>query len=118
MPVVADAEIRTPSPDGFIPDQSVIKMDFASKNGKPGLVLKWHEGDYKPAMLEEWDIDELPGTGMIMVGDKRSLITGGRPDNVNLLVSDEEKEDIRSEFARKDDPTNRGRPCTGMDQGN
>ena len=35
-------------------------------------------------------MDELPRSGMIMVGSKKSLGTGGRPNNPRLMVPDEE----------------------------
>ena len=52
--------------------------------------MKWYEGMEKPAIRPEWGIDKLPGTGMIMIGDKKTLITGGRPNDARLLVPQEE----------------------------
>lgn len=110
IPVIAEAEIRTPSPDGFIPDRSVVRLEFPGEGTKIPLVLKWYEGGFKPEIRPEWDIDELPGSGMIMAGSKRSLITGGRPDNVNLLISDRGKEELRSELPEKTIPRAEGGP--------
>ena len=93
MPVVAEAEIRSISADGFIPDESVVRMEFPREGKKP-LIFKWYEGGLKPEKKENWFIDELPDTGMIMSGSKRPLITGGRPDNVNMLIPDSEKEEL------------------------
>ena len=110
MPVIAEAEIRTPSPDGFIPDRSVVRMEFTRGGNSSPLLLKWYEGGLKPGILPEWYINELPDTGMIMAGKKRSLITGGRPDNVNLLIPDREKEDLRSVLPEKTIPRVEGGP--------
>ncbi len=52
--------------------------------------MKWYEGIEKPAVRPEWGIDELPRSGMIMIGDKKTLITGARPNNPRLLVPEEE----------------------------
>ncbi len=37
-----------------------------------------------------WGIAELPENGMIMIGEKKTLITDGRPNTPRLLVPDEE----------------------------
>ncbi len=98
FPNVAEAEFRSPSPLDFIPDQSVVRMEFPAGNGKPAVTFKWLEGGLLPEIRPEWHIDKLQGEGMIMVGDKRSLITGGRPDRVDLLISEDEKKSILKEL--------------------
>ena len=110
MPFVTEAEVRTPSPNGFIPDQSVIRMDFQARDKRPALTLKWMEGGLQPEIRPEWHVDTLPGTGMIMVGEKRSLITGGRPDEVGLLISDQERETIVAELPEQTIPRVEGGP--------
>jgi len=90
MPVSVDSEQRTPSPDGFVSDKSVLNFEFEARGDKPPVNLKWHEGGIKPENRPEWGLEELPGSGMIMVGDKASLITGGRPNNPKLLLPDDE----------------------------
>jgi hypothetical protein len=37
-------------------------------------------------------MDELPGSGMIMVGEKQNIITGGRPNNAQLMMPKDEWE--------------------------
>ena len=98
MPNVAEAELRSPSTIDFIPDQSVVRMDFPARNGNPAVTFKWMEGGSQPEIRPEWHVDKLQGEGMIMVGSKRSLITGGRPDRVDLLISEDEKKAILSEL--------------------
>jgi len=110
MPFVAEAELRTPSPNDFIPDQSIIRLDFLASAKRPSLSFKWMEGGLLPEIRPEWHVDTLPGTGMIMVGDKRSLITGGRPDEVGLLISDQERESIVSKLPEKTIPRVEGGP--------
>ncbi len=93
MPNVVESEFHSGSPEGFVPDQSIIRFEFPQRGNKPPAVLKWYEGGMKPENRPEWGIDELPPSGMIMVGEKQNIITGGRPNNAMLIMSDEEWED-------------------------
>jgi len=82
---------RPPMPiEGFISEQSQLRFNFPARGNKPAISLHWYEGGLKPANRPEWLLDELPPSGMIMVGEKKSLLTGGRPNNPRLLVSEEE----------------------------
>ena len=90
MPTSVDSIVRAPSVEGFIPHHSSLKFEFASRGTKPPVTLSWHEGGLKPVNRPEWGLSSLPGSGMIMVGDKVSLMTGGRPDNPKLLLPPEE----------------------------
>lgn len=90
MPVSVDSILRTPSPEGYVSDQSVLNFEFAARGAKPPVTLKWHEGGVKPENRPEWGLKELPGSGMIMVGDKVSLMTGGRPNDPKLLLPEAE----------------------------
>ncbi len=92
MPVSVDSVFKSPAPEGFVPDQSALEFRFEARGDKPPVTLKWYEGGLKPDNRPEWGLEQLPGSGMIMVGDKLSLMTGGRPNNPKLLVSDEEWE--------------------------
>ena len=90
MPTSVDSVVRTPSPEGFVSDQSVLQFNFAARGDKPPVTLHWYEGGLRPENRPEWHMEELPPSGMIMVGSKKSLGTGGRPNNPRLLVPDEE----------------------------
>jgi len=90
MPVSVESILRTPSPEGFVTDQSVLKFEFEARGNKPPVTLNWFEGGVKPENRPEWGLKELPGSGMIMVGDKVSLMTGGRPNDPKLLLPDAE----------------------------
>ncbi len=93
LPHTVDAIVTDPVPDhSFVAEESLVTWQFAARGDKAPATLKWYEGFEKPAVRPEWGVDELPGTGMIMIGDKKTLITGGRPDNPRLLVPDEEME--------------------------
>ncbi|MCG8305853.1 MAG: Gfo/Idh/MocA family oxidoreductase [Cytophagales bacterium] len=90
MPASVDSVVRTPSPEGFVSDRSQLQFNFPARGDKPPVVLHWYEGGLKPENRPEWHMDELPDSGMIMVGSKKSLGTGGRPNKPRLLVPDEE----------------------------
>lgn len=90
MPTSVQSIFKSPSVEGFIADQSHIQFNFPARGDKAPVRLHWFEGGLKPANRPDWGMDELPSSGMIMVGSKKSLMTGGRPDNPKLLVSEEE----------------------------
>ena len=91
LPHTVDAVITDPIPDhSFVATESVVTWQFGARGTKAPVTMKWFEGFEKPAIRPEWGVDELPGGGMIMIGDKKTLITGGRPNNARLLVPEEE----------------------------
>jgi predicted dehydrogenase len=73
-----------------VPEESAVTWQFGSRGKKAPVTMTWIEGFEKPAVRPGWEIEELPNRGMIMIGDKKTLITGGRPDKPKLLVSEEE----------------------------
>lgn len=91
-PVVTETEFHSGAPEGFVPDQSIIRFEFPERGNKPPVTLKWYEGGLKPENRPEWKMPELQGSGMIMVGEKQNIITGGRPNNAQLMMPKEEWE--------------------------
>jgi len=90
-PLTAEAERRNPVPDHtFVSEESVVTWKFGARGDKAPVTMKWYEGFGKPAVKPEWGIGELPKEGMIMIGDKKTLITGMRPNDARLLVPKEE----------------------------
>ena len=89
MPTKVESITQTDMVDGFVPTSSKIKYHFPKRGSKPPVTLTWSEG-IKPKIRPEWGVTELGRNGMIMVGSKKSLITGGRPNEPKLLVSNEE----------------------------
>ena len=85
MPVEVKSTRRSRSGDGFVPNRCVIRFKFPARGDKPPVTLKWYEGGLKPRRRSKWGMKELPKSGMIMVGDKLSLMTGGRPNSPKLL---------------------------------
>lgn len=90
-PHTVESTVPNPIPDhSFIPDESVVKFQFNARGDKAPVELFWHEGGSKPEIRPEWGVDKLPDSGMVMIGEKKTLITGGRPNNPRLMVSEEE----------------------------
>ena len=91
MPTSTNSLSRIPAyNDDFVSDHAQVEWNFPARGNQPPVRLTWFEGDFKPVNRPEWGLAELPNSGMIMVGSKKSLITGGRPNNPKLLVSDKE----------------------------
>ncbi len=91
MPQTVEGIVPNPIPDhSFMPAESVVKYEFAARGDKAPVTLTWHEDGTKPEIRKDWGIDELPDSGMVMIGEKKTLITGGRPNKPKLIVSDEE----------------------------
>ena len=97
-------ETKAPNPmtkHGFIADESVTKFEFGSRGNKPPVTLKWYEGGEKPEIKPEWNLDKLPNAGMVMIGDKNTLITGGRPDRPKLIMSDNDWKEFQNNPPKK-----------------
>jgi predicted dehydrogenase len=91
LPHSVTGEMRRMAEDhSYVAEESAVTWQFGSHGKKAPVTMKWLEGFEKPAVRPEWEIEELPDRGMIMIGDKKTLITGGRPDKPKLLVSEEE----------------------------
>ena len=96
MPYYAEAKQINPIPDHtFVSEQSLVTWKFAARGEKAPVTMKWYEGFGKPVVRPEWGIDELPVEGMIMIGEKKTLITGMRPNDARLLVPQEEWEEFK-----------------------
>ena len=76
--------------ENFVADKSTVEFNFPATNKRKSVKLKWYEGGFKPKFDDSFPLKKIPNLGMIMIGSKNSLITGGRPNNPKLLVSNEE----------------------------
>lgn len=91
MPHTVEGTIPNPIPDhSFVAEESLVTWQFAARGDKAPVTMKWYEGLDKPAIRPEWGVDKMPGGGMIIIGDKKTLITGGRPNDARLFVPKEE----------------------------
>lgn len=97
LPHTVTSETKGMASDhSHVADESVITWQFGARDNKAPVSLKWYEGFQKPAVRHGWGIDELPKSGMVMIGDKKTLITGPRPDKPKLLVSEEEWNEFKN----------------------
>jgi len=95
LPHTVESVRKDPVPDhSFVAEESVVTWHFGARGNKAPVTMKWFEGFEKPAIRPEWGVDKLPDTGMIMIGDKKTLITGGRPNNPKLLVPEAEMQEF------------------------
>ena len=96
MPYEIDGFVPNPmTKEKFVSEKSTVTYKFKRKN-KDDLILKWYEGGFKPDINKSWGIEKLGNAGMIMVGSEKSLMTGGRPNNPKLLVSEDEWIDFKN----------------------
>ena len=92
------------SEHGFVADESVTTFQFSAREKKEPVTLKWYEGGEKPEIRPEWKIEKFPKSGMIMIGEKNTLMTGGRPNEPKLLVSPEEWAEFQANSPEKTIP--------------
>jgi hypothetical protein len=56
-------------------------------------------------------MDELTGSGMIMIGEKQNIVTGGRPNNAHLMMPEDEWNDwVQNEMPEPTIPRVEGGP--------
>lgn len=97
MPYTVDAVI----PEREVPDHSMVAQkstitwQFGARGNKPPVTMKWIEGMGKPELKDEYGLKEMPSNGLIMVGSKKTLYHGERPNNPRLLVPEEEWEHFK-----------------------
>ncbi len=91
LPQTVKAKVKGMASDhSYVAEESLVTWKFAARENRAPVEMKWLEGFKKPKVKREWGIDELPKSGMLMIGDKKTLMTGSRPDKPKLLVPDEE----------------------------
>ncbi len=92
IPSSVNSEFKKETYPDLTPEQSILQYEFPARGNKPPVSLKWYEGGLLPENRPEWGLDELSTYGMIMVGDKKTLMTGGTPNNPKLLLPKDEWE--------------------------
>ena len=96
--------------EGFVPRSSHLRFDFPARGKKPPVALHWYDGGQHPAPPLDWDRNKpFPSSGMLMIGDKNTLMTGPRPDNP-LLLNDAIWQDFKRTLPVKTIPRVEGGP--------
>ena len=100
-----------PIAPGFSHRSSHIKFEFPARAERPPVTLHWYDGGQKPPIPLNWNrAQPWPGSGMIMVGSKATLMTSGRPDSPRLLLPDADWEAFRRNPPTKTIPRVQGGP--------
>jgi len=92
-PESVEAE-TAPRNEYICPKWSKVTWHFPARGDMPPVTMEWLEGEeVKPEPPARWDSDrEIPDRALVMIGDKATLYTGGRPDSPRILPnSDFEK---------------------------
>jgi hypothetical protein len=73
--------------DFSFPTACTVRFKFPAKGSRPAVDLIWYDGGMKPAIPEELldDNKELPGEGILFVGDKGKILTGPNIQDPQLL---------------------------------
>jgi predicted dehydrogenase len=109
-PLRVTVENIEPIHDGFVPRSSHLRFDFPARGAKPPVSLHWYDGGQHPPVPLDWDRKkEFPKSGMLMVGDKNTLMTGPRPDSPELL-NDAVWQDFKRSLPPKTIPRIKGGP--------
>lgn len=99
-----------PIHETFTPRSSHVRFDFPARGDKPPVSLHWYDGGQRPPVPLDWDrTKEWPGSGMLMVGSKQTLMTGPRPDSPRLL-NDAVWEEFRKNMPGETIPRVKGGP--------
>ena len=110
IPNKASATVPEPrTKHGFVADESIVSLNFPPRGDKPPVTLKWYEGgpqpENKPKNNPEWNIKSFDNSGMMMVGEKNTLITGSRPNfGPRLLIENDEWEEFKKNPPKKTIP--------------
>jgi len=99
-----------PIAEGFVCRSSHLKFEFPARGNKPPVALHWYDGGQHPAPPLDWDrTKKFPSSGMLMIGDKNTLMTGARPDTPRLLP-DKFWEEFKLNLPAKTIPRIKGGP--------
>ena len=108
MPKSINVDVTNPmTKHNFISEKSIVTYNFEKNKKRSPVTLKWYEGGLKPELYKEMGIDKMKSfdrQGMVMVGDKNSLITGGRQNNPRLVMYDSDWDDFKRNAPEKTIP--------------
>ncbi|MDI6827312.1 MAG: Gfo/Idh/MocA family oxidoreductase [Armatimonadota bacterium] len=75
-PISVEAEVINEMTSESYPKQSIIRYTFPARNNMPPLRLKWYDGGLKPSPSIIGK-DELPGSGVVLIGDNGIMYSPG-----------------------------------------
>lgn len=99
-PTSVQAEVGNVRFAPYIPGWSIVKWEFPARGDKPALTLTWYDGGKKPP--NPVGVKKgLGGGGMYMVGDKATMMTGGRPNHGLQLTELEKFQELKKNMPAK-----------------
>ena len=102
MPHTVEASVENPVPDhNYISEKSVVKYQFGARGDKAPVKLTWSESTLPDMDPREIGLEKWPKEGVVIIGEKNTLLTGMRPNNPRLLIPEEEPPRCRSRHARR-----------------
>lgn len=69
------------------PQASLIRWEFPARGEMPSVALHWYDGGLRPPTPKELEDDgvEMPGEGMLFVGDRGKILAGFTGDSPRLI---------------------------------
>jgi len=74
-----------PTDQELAPHGCIGEYRFAARGSQPALSIRWYDGGLKPTRSEYLEGRPLPGRGVMFVGDRGAMITGGAAGQWALL---------------------------------
>jgi predicted dehydrogenase len=96
-PERVEVEMAEPANPIHTPNGSVVSYHFPTRNGKPPVTVRWHEGPNVPKMPEGMDWPLPKEGGFVMVGEKGGIFHGGMRPNSPSLYPKARWEEYRSQ---------------------
>ena len=101
-PVRIEASTSTLHGEAY-PEHAVVRYQFPSVNGNPGIRLNWYSGGLKPPLSEHVPSEtRLGGHGCMLVGDRGTMVTSnyGRDARIYPLSRMESLKDAPETYPR------------------
>jgi len=69
------------------PRASMIHFEFPAREDMPPVSLYWYDGGLRPPKPKELELDnkDMPGEGLLFVGDKGKILAGFSGDNPRII---------------------------------
>ncbi|NQU53436.1 MAG: Gfo/Idh/MocA family oxidoreductase [Bacteroidetes bacterium] len=96
MPHTVEASVENPIPDhSYISEKAVVKYQFGARGDKAPVKLTWSESTTPDKDPNEVGLKVWPREGVVIIGEKNTLMTGMRPNNPRLILPEEEWKEFK-----------------------
>jgi predicted dehydrogenase len=102
--VITNHVSRSHKNDVAFPYSCTIRFKFPAQEELPPIDIFWHDGGMKPQTPEELEVDnkELPGEGMMFVGDSGKILADFRGDKPQIIPEKKMREYMGNRKAPED----------------